>query len=314
MTRYDNTDGDDTKSGRTILVTGATGKQGGVAARRLLHQGWTVRALVRDPGAEAATALARAGADLVQGDLDSPETVTAAVEGAYGIFAISPVAYGPRGWDTELEYARGAALTDAAASAGVEHFVFTSIATIPGHDTPGSAGKRRIEERIEASGMRWTHLRPVRFMENYLLTTPLVEGVRLIDGLRDGVHRHLFRPDHGMQVIAVEDIAVFASLAFDDPDRFAGRALELAGDELTPVAAAAAITEATGIEIRYEQISQAEASDLGPEFAMVREVINSGGSWVADVPALRELHPTLRTFDTWLKEGGAEKIPSAAQD
>lgn len=228
MTRYDNTDGDDTKSGRTILVTGATGKQGGVAARRLLHQGWTVRALVRDPGAEAATALARAGADLVQGDLDSPETVTAAVEGAYGIFAISPVAYGPRGWDTELEYARGAALTDAAASAGVEHFVFTSIATIPGHDTPGSAGKRRIEERIEASGMRWTHLRPVRFMENYLLTTPLVEGVRLIDGLRDGVHRHLFRPDHGMQVIAVEDIAVFASLAFDDPDRFAGRALELA--------------------------------------------------------------------------------------
>jgi uncharacterized protein YbjT (DUF2867 family) len=308
MTRYGSTDGDEAKRNRTILVAGATGKQGGPAVRHLLHDGWAVRALVRDPGSAAAKALAQAGAVLVHGDLDAPETLTAAVEGAYGVFAASPAAYGTAGFDTELEFARGAALVDAAAAAGVAHFVFASIATIPGYAAPGSVGKRRIEARIEASGVRWTHLRPVRFMENYLLETPLGEGIPRIDGIHDGVHRHLFRPDRPMKVIAVEDIAEVARLVFADLDRFAGRALGLAGDEITPVAAAAAIAEATGIEVRYQRFTRAEAAAMGPEIAAIWEVLDNGGAWDADAAALRELHPGLRTFDTWLKEGGADRI------
>lgn len=299
MTRHDSTD-----SGGTILVTGATGKQGGAAARHLLHHGRPVRALVRDPEAEAARALAEAGADLVRGDFDDPEAVTAAVEGVHGVFYVPPAAYGPNGWNVELEIARGATLVDAAAAAGVRHAVFASIASMPGRTYTGEEGKRRIESRIEASGMAWTHLRPVRFMENYLVRDWPV------DGIRGGLHRHLFHPEHAMQVIAVEDIGAIAALAFADRDRFHGLTLELAGDELTPTAAAAAITAATGRTVRYEQIPQDEAEALGPEIGATRRIMNGDRSWDADLPALRAIHPGLRTFDTWLKEGGADRIAS----
>jgi uncharacterized protein YbjT (DUF2867 family) len=286
----------------TILVTGATGKQGGAAARHLLHHGWTVRALVRDPGAPAAQALAAAGAELAAGDFGDPDSLAAAMKGAHGVFGVPPAAYGPNGWDTDLEYTRGAALVDAAVRAGVAHFVFTSIATLPGKHLMGSEGKRRIEERIEASGMAWTHLRPVRFMENYLLRDSPV------DGIHNGLHRHLFRPDLRMQVIAVDDIGAFAALAFADPDRLAGRTLELAGDEPTPKAAAAAISAATGRTVAYEQIPQEEAAGLGPQIAATWELMDEGASWDADIAHLRQLLPGLRSFDMWLKEGGADLI------
>lgn len=303
MTRHDST-----APNGPILVTGATGKQGAAAARHLLHHGRTVRALVRDTGSEAARALAEAGADLVRGDFDEPETITAAVKDVHGVFLVPPASYGKNGWDLELEFTRGAALVDAATAAGVRHVVFTSIASMPGRVFRGEEGKRRIEKRIEASGMDWTHLRPVRFMENYLLRDSPV------DGIHGGVHRHLFHPQHPMQVIAVDDIGAFAALAFADRDRFHGLTIELAGDELTPTAAAAAITGATSRTVRYEQVPQEEADALGPEISAIRTVLNGDRSWAADLPVLREIHPRLRTFDTWLKEGGADRIASLPTD
>jgi uncharacterized protein YbjT (DUF2867 family) len=306
MTRHDSTIG--TEPHGTILVTGATGQQGGATARYLLHLGRSVRALVREPEAEAALALADSGAELVRGDFDDSETLTTAMEGVHGVFAVPPAAYGPAGWDVELEYARGAALVDAAAAAGVRHVVFASIASIPGRTFMGEDGKRRIEAHLAASGMAWTVLRPVRFMENYLLRGSVVDGVH------GGVHRHLFHPEHRMQMIAVDDVGVFAALAFVDSDRFHGQTLELAGDELTPEDAAAAIAEATGRPVRYEQVTREGAAAIGPEIAATRAVMNGDRSWAADLPALREIHPGLRTFDTWLKDGGAHRIASLPAD
>ena len=70
---------------KIILVTGATGQQGGAAAHHLLKRGWHVRALVRDPNKPGAQALANAGAELVQGDFDDRESLARAVDGAYGV-------------------------------------------------------------------------------------------------------------------------------------------------------------------------------------------------------------------------------------
>ncbi|HEU5129845.1 MAG TPA: NmrA family NAD(P)-binding protein, partial [Glycomyces sp.] len=137
-----------TRQDRTILVTGATGKQGGATARRLLAGGWTVRALVRDPQAAAARALAADGAETVVGDLDSPETLAAAAAGVHGVFAVPPTEYRLQERDGDLEYARGRRLVDAAAAAGAAHTVFTSIASVPEPDLPGSGDKRRIEAHL----------------------------------------------------------------------------------------------------------------------------------------------------------------------
>jgi NAD(P)-dependent dehydrogenase (short-subunit alcohol dehydrogenase family) len=105
---------------RTILVTGATGQQGGAVARALFAEGWKVRAFVRDPGKPAAQDLESLGAELTVGDLNDTASVERALAGAYGVYAVqTPMT--PEG--TAGEVRQGEALADAARRAGVEHFV-----------------------------------------------------------------------------------------------------------------------------------------------------------------------------------------------
>ncbi|MGN2641750.1 NmrA family NAD(P)-binding protein [Nocardia takedensis] len=284
-----------------VLVTGVTGNQGGATARLLLTEGVAVRALVRDPAAPVARELAALGAELAVGDFDDPDSLAAATAGARAVFGMPPATYGPGGWDVEVEARRGIALVEAAVRAEVEQFVFSGVATFTGPHR-GAAGKERIEEHVVASGLRYTLLRPVRFMENYLSV-----GFP-IDGVTGGVHRHLFPTDRPTQMIAVADIAVFAALAFADPDGFHGRVLELAGDAVTMGDAAAAIAAATGHPLRYSELTEAQADELGPDIGAVWRRTREGDGWHADIPALREIHPGLRTFTDWLTESGADRL------
>jgi uncharacterized protein YbjT (DUF2867 family) len=285
-----------------ILVTGATGKQGGATARRLLSAGWPVRALVREPAAPAAAALTAAGAELVLGDFDDLASLPPALDGAGAVFGIPPVVLGPSGPQAGPEVARGRALIDAAAAAGIEQVVFSTVASAYVTST-GPSGKALIERYLHDHIARPTVLRPVRFMTNYLSF-----GVMGIDGITGGVHRHLFSPHEPMQVIALEDIAEFAALAFADPARFAGRTLELAGDQPTPVEAAAEISAAAGRPVRYEQLTEAEAAAISPGIAEIRKRWEAGDRWHADIEALRVIHPGLRTLADWLAESGAAAI------
>jgi uncharacterized protein YbjT (DUF2867 family) len=293
------------RSQSPILVTGATGKQGGATARRLLADGRPVRALVRDPAAPAAAELAAAGAELVRGDFDDPASLPPALDGVGAVFGIPPVAIGPGGPEAGAEVTRGRALIDAAAAAGIEQIVFSTVASASVTSTgpTGSAGKALIEQYLRDHITRPTVLRPVRFMTNYLSV-----GVMGIDGIAGGVNRHLFPPHEPMQVIALEDVAEFAALAFADPARFAGRTLELAGDEPTPVEAAAAISAASGIPVRYEQLTDVEAAAISPDIAEIRKRWQAGDRWHADIEALRVIHPGLRTLTDWLAESGAAAI------
>jgi uncharacterized protein YbjT (DUF2867 family) len=284
-----------------ILVAGATGKQGGATVRRLLAGERPVRALVRDPAAPAAAALAAAGAQLVRGDFDDPASLPPALDGVAAVFGIPPMAFGPAGPETDLEVARGRALIDAAAAAGIEQVVFSTVASAS-TASPGSAGKALIEQYLRDRIALPTVLRPVRFMTNYLGV-----GVLGIDGISNGVHRSLFPPHEPMQVIALEDIAEFAALAFADPARFAGRTLELAGDEPTPVEAAAAISAATGIPVRYEQLTDSDAA-LSPALTETKKRWQAGHRWHADIETLRVIHPGLRTLTDWLTQSGAAAI------
>jgi uncharacterized protein YbjT (DUF2867 family) len=261
-----------------------------------------VRVLVRDPAAPAAAALAAAGAQFARGDFDDPASLPAALDGAAAVFGIPPMAFGPAGPEMGLEVTRGRALIDAAAAAGVRQVVFSTVAT---SSTPSQVltEKELIEQYLRDHIALPTVLRPVRFMTNYLSA-----GVMGIDGISNRVNRHVFPPHEPLQVIALEDIAEFAALAFSDPERFAGRTLELAGDEPTPVEAAAAITEATGIQVRYEQLTDGEAAAIGPAIAEGRKRSQAGHRWHADIEALRIIHPGLRTLTDWLSESGAAAI------
>ncbi|GAA3162475.1 NmrA family NAD(P)-binding protein [Nonomuraea salmonea] len=271
-----------------------------------------MRAVTRDPGAAAARALTRAGAELVRADMDDPASLAAAAEGADGLFSVQPTVGSPgtpAGFSAEDEVRWGRNVADAAHAAGVRHLVYASLAGAGRHDTeklPGNTiSKWRVEQHIIRLGLPATFLRPVSFMENYTGAYHL----------HDGAVATAFAADVPQQVMAVDDVGAFAALAFGRPGEWIGRAVDLAGDELTPRQIAAAISEAIGRPLPYVQIPLEVIARLGADFAHAYTWLNERG-YRADVAFTRALHPGLMDLRTWLRRTGAAQIAAflAAQE
>jgi uncharacterized protein YbjT (DUF2867 family) len=286
-------------AGRTVLVTGATGNQGGATARHLLAAGWRVRALVRDPGGERAEVLAKAGAELVVGDMTDRGTLDSAVAGAYGVFSVQGLASMAEDF-APTEVAMGVNVADAAAAAGVSHLVYASVAGVDRNPVPWHwKTKARIENHIAGLGLPYTFLRPVMFMENHASRTPfgLVGEVALVRIASAGVR---------IQLIAVTDIGAFAALAFADPEHYVGRSPELAGDEVTRDQLVDAISRAIGRPVNVDPLTPETAAKYGVD--LYRMEGPRFGGWQADLPALRALHPGLLDVDGWLAAGGTARL------
>ncbi|HEY3447585.1 MAG TPA: NmrA family NAD(P)-binding protein, partial [Myxococcales bacterium] len=145
-----------------VLVTGATGKQGGAVAHRLLERGHRVRALTRRLDSPAARALAEEGATLVQGTLDDRASLDRAIGGVDAVFSMTT----PFEAGIEAEICQGKTTADAAKAAGA-FLVFTSVGSADKKTgIPHVESKRAVEEHIARIGARAAILRPVYFMEN----------------------------------------------------------------------------------------------------------------------------------------------------
>jgi uncharacterized protein YbjT (DUF2867 family) len=274
-----------------ILVTGATGRQGGATARRLLAEGWPVRALVRDPHSPPATALARVGAELVVGDLDDRASLDRAALGAHGVFSVQPAFVAPV--FAENEPRRGRNVADAAHSAGVGHLVYASVASADrATGIPHWEIKWQLEQYVRELGVPATVPRPVMFME--LLADPTY-GVGGTDPIIQTI-----RSDVTVQLIAVDDIGAFAALSFAEPERFLGRAIELAGAELTRHELLTALSRATGRDFGSVAGSTGPGPVANAPLGQPMRTTSSFCGWQADLPALRTLRPPLLDFDAWL--------------
>jgi uncharacterized protein YbjT (DUF2867 family) len=272
---------------RTILVAGATGRQGGATVRALLERGYSVRALTRNPGSERAQKLVAAGVEVVKGDLGDPASLRAAVEGVHGVFSVTD--FWEHGHDKEI--AHGKNLADAAQAAGVKHFVFSSVGGADRARTvPHFESKWQIEQHLKTLSMPWTVLRPVSFMENW--DPAEIAGGKLQWPLAPTTH---------LQQISVEDIGRFAAEAFDHPREWAGKTVEIAGDDRTMAEIAAALGKALGRQVDYVQVPWADFEKrAGPEAAAMFKWFESDG-YHADVAGLRARHPFLTSFDAYLQ-------------
>ena len=192
---------------KTVLISGATGRQGGAVVCRMLSKGWKLRALTRDRGSYAAQDLTCKGLEVVEGDLEDSTSLEHAARGVYGIFSVQDF------WQvgTRREVQQGKNLADAAKKAGVEHFVYSSVG---GADRNSGIehweSKWEIEKHIRKLGLPATILRPVAFMENYY-----IDQVEI--GILKGKLMDPIRGDKPYQTIATEDIGAFAALAFERP-------------------------------------------------------------------------------------------------
>lgn len=271
----------------TVLVTGATGSQGGAVARELLDAGWQVRGLTRDVTRDAARELELLGADMVEGDLDDRDSLDRAVEGCYGVFSVQQ--FWEHGVDGEVRQGRN--LADAAAAAGVQHYVQSSVGGAE-RDTgiPHFDSKWEIEQHLEGLDLPVTVLRPVFFMNNF-------EGMR--DSIREGTLSMPLPPDAPLQMIAVRDIGRYTGVVLENPAEFVGAATELAGDELPMDQVAETFSQALGREVRYEPVPL-DAVDSDETRVMFKWFVEEG--YQADVASLRSTIPDLLDLRTWIEE------------
>lgn len=275
-----------------ILVTGATGTQGGAVARALLARGHQVRALTRDPAKGAARALAELGAEVVAGDFDDPASLRRAADGTRAVFAMgTPFSLDPATGqfdvDVDVELAQSKALVDAAQQAGTRHIVYTSVASsLDGTGIPHFESKAAVEKHLASLDVPWTVVAPVAFLEN--VSTPWVAP-----GLAQGVYTFPLPGDLRLQQVAIADLAGFAVLVLEQPERFAGQRIELASVELTGIEFAAELSRRLGREVRYQEMP---LDNVDPDTRAMGEFFRRRG-YSVDIPALWASYPEVAWHD-----------------
>jgi uncharacterized protein YbjT (DUF2867 family) len=283
-----------------ILVTGATGKQGGAVARRLLAEGWQVRILTRNPGSDAAQRLITAGAQPAKGDYENRHSVKAALRGVTVVFSVQLP--GPH------ERNHGSLLVEEARRSGVRHFVHASVAGVSRHTAYPRWGtgywyddywraKWEIEEKVRAAGFpRYTVLRPAFLMENFI--PPAV--TRLFPDLRRGELASAMRLDTVVDLVSAEDMGAFVAAAMRSPERFSGRSIDLAATAPVMGQIGEVLSKALGREIRVVELTPEQAIARGQARGWVRgqEWTNEVGYGV-DIEALTQYQVPLTPLSAW---------------
>ncbi|EHA25046.1 hypothetical protein ASPNIDRAFT_126151 [Aspergillus niger ATCC 1015] len=285
-----------------VLITGATGKQGGALIRNLL---------LRKAPFEILAKLASLSTNikLVEGDLDDPGAIfrnaqrltTSPIWGVYSVQA----AIGNKAEETQ-----GKALIDESIRQKVKFFVYSSVdrggeersfqnpTKIP-HFIKKHNIEHHLVDRSKSGNMDWVVLRPVAFFENL---TPDFFGKVFTTCFKMAL------AGKPLQLVATSDIGYFGAEAFLNPEKYKGRALSLAGDELTFEGMGLIFEQKTGrpLPMTFRPVCSlfmAMMKDMGYMFQWFR---NEG--YKADIPKLREIHPEMMDFSTWLKkESGFKK-------
>ena len=275
---------------KAILVTGATGKQGGALARVLLNNGHHVRAVTRNVESPQARGLAQQGAELFPADADNVASLERAAAEMDAVFAMAT----PFEGGIEAEIRQGINIVNAAQVAGVKHIVYSSVA---GADQktgiPHFESKYQVEQHLRRLGLPFTIIAPVYFMENLLAPWNTA-------WLRSGVYALALPAGRQLQQIAVADIGGFAAEVIARPDEFAGERIEIASDEHTGTEAAAIVANASGHEMTYVEVPLEQVRAESEDLAIMFEWINRVG-YQADLAGLRAQYQNVgwHTLEDW---------------
>jgi uncharacterized protein YbjT (DUF2867 family) len=284
---------------KTVLITGATGRQGGAVIRHMLPKNWKLRALVFKAGEATVQSLRSQGIEVVRGNMEDPASLEPATRGVYGVYSVQD--FWSVGAKRELQ--QGKNLADAARKAGVEHFVYSSVGGAERNSRIDHwESKWEVEKHIRKIGLPATMIRPAAFMENYY-----VDKVEI--GILKGKLVDPIRADKPYQTIASDDIGAFVSLAFERPAEFIGTELEIAGSELTNVEAAEVFSRVLSKPVKFQKLPMPIVRlFLGKEFYQMFRWFNEAG-FKADIPGLRRRYPQvhLQTLEEWLRSEGWQK-------
>ena len=273
---------------RKILVTGATGQQGGSLARLLLQKKHKVYALTRNIQSSAAQDLRNKGANVVKGDLDDSDSLERAVKDVESIFLMGT----PFEDGTEGETRRGKLMADVSKENKVEHLVYSSVANADKNTgIPHFESKYKVEQHIKNLGIPYTIIGPTFFMENLLGP-----------GLQQGQLALPLSSSSILQQSALENIAEFSVLVLERSKQFLGKRVDIASDEVTGEQAAKILSNELGHRIRYVQIPLERVRQANEDMARMYEWYESEGTGI-DIASLHQEYPEVNwlTFKDWAK-------------
>jgi len=304
---------------KIIAVMGATGLQGGGLVRAIVNdpaKEFTARAITRYVNSDKAQSLKKIGAEIVEGDLDKPETIKKAFEGAYGAYCVTFywAHFSP---EKELQHAK--TMIDAVKSAGMQHAIWSTLEDtrkwIPLNDNrmPTLKGKYKVphfDAKGEAdkffidSGVPVTFLAASYYWENLIYFG---------NGPKKGTDGKLaitFPLDNKkMAGIASEDIGKSALGIFKNKDKYIGKHIGVAGEHLTGNEMAEKLSKALNKEIVFNNVSPdvyrgfgfPGADDVGNMFQFYRD-FDKDVNDLRNVERSRSLNPELQNFDKWLEK------------
>ncbi|MFL6338973.1 MAG: NmrA/HSCARG family protein [Nitrososphaeraceae archaeon] len=278
-----------------ILVTGATGQQGGTLARLLLQKKHKVYALTRNTQSPAAQDLRNKGAKIVKGDLDDSDSLKQVVNGIDSIFLMGT----PFEDGTEAETRRGKLMADIAKENSIEHLVYSSVANADKNTgIPHFESKYKIELHIKNLGIPFTIIGPTFFMENML-------GL----GLQQGQLALPLSPSSILQQSALENIAEFSALVLEHRKPFLGKRIDIASDEVTGERATKILSNELGYRIKYVQIPLEQVRQANEDMARMYEWYERVGTGI-NISSLHQEYPEVNwhTFEDWAKSQNRDEI------
>lgn len=308
------------------LVIGGTGAMGGAVVHRLLRSpGDTVAVLTRNPHSDkAAGLLAHGRVRIVQGDLDDPESVRAAVSGMEQVFCNTDFWSGA---SVLGEYRRGVAVLEAARSARVERFVWSSLdsaVTLTGGSIPVPHFDAKAAVAAHINLLRSDEM--MREVDNgwytehvsILTTSPYFENLRErlapqrgpLPGGRSGLLFSLPLGTGRYPLIGLDDIAWFADFLFRNWQSWGARDLAVTADSLTGDEIAAAVERVSGTPCRYDPMPpdtlRSSLPGIGHDYAAMFRFFQARDVLALDrdLAHLRALHPGMMTFEDWLRATG----------
>ncbi len=277
---------------KIIFVTGASGRQGCAAVESLINNGFTVKALTRNPVSAAAQKLKTLGAQIITGDLDDTATYRDQLRDAHGIFCV--LTY-ENGIDKEIQ--QGITLANQAKEYGIRHFVYSSvIGSDANTGIPHWDSKAKIEDHIKLIALPYTIIRPCSILENFLL--PQVKSRILKGKLPSPVNKNVMQ-----QFIASKDIGEIAAGIFLDPEKHMGKTFNLAAEEMDMQQLAQIFSEATGKSVKFQKMPMLITRlVMGKNLYKMFKWINENDSlFVKDLAAFRNEYPNLTTTKEWIK-------------
>ncbi|WP_328939732.1 NmrA family NAD(P)-binding protein [Streptomyces tauricus] len=299
-----------------VLVTGATGMQGGAAVQALLRAGHPVTAFVRNPSSAPAQALARQGAALATGTMDDLASLEAAGAGHDAVFSMQPVGLDPTGPGAEQRQARN--IATGAQRAGITQIIHTSVSATgwrsryPDYEMSDLEKaywdeKEAAEDAIRQSGLdRWTILKPAFYMENFL--SPRRDF--MFPELPQGTLVTAATPQAVMALICADDLGAAVAAAVAEPETFHEAEIELAGDALTHAEIADTLSRASGREITAVFASREEQERRAGAPLTDSQIWNNRVGYPARPHHAARYGLTTTTFEQWAAQQDCT-IPAA---